>query len=106
MKKVYIAGKITGEPVYACVDKFIDASYLIEEWEGYDFELSSIINPLRLPGIHFGIPHEEAMKICLEALAECTHALFLSDWTESKGAQIEHQYCLDNGIGIIYQEDL
>lgn len=98
-KKIYIAGKITGEPVYECIGKF-DNAYQYIFW---DLFYSDIINPLELPGIHFGIKHEDAMKICLEALKDCTHIYMISDWKNSKGAREEHQFALDNGIEIIYQ---
>lgn len=100
--KVFISGKITGEPIAECFYKFYDAGrYIIGlEKEG---QLIRIANPLWLKGIHFGISHKEAMEICLKALKDCTHIFMLKDWKESKGAIMEHQFALDNGIKIIYQ---
>ena len=100
--KVFISGKITGEPIEECLDKFICAALYIFGLERRG-QVIKIVNPLRLKGIHFGISHKEAMKICLEALKDCTHIYMLKDWKESKGAIIEHQFALDNGIKIIYQ---
>lgn len=98
MKKVFISGKITGEPIYKGSGKF-----LLGQVELGRMGFGNTINPLELDGIHFGISHEEAMKICLKELKTCTHIYMLSDWRESDGAQTEHQFALDNGIEIIYQ---
>lgn len=101
-EKVFISGKITGEPIEECYYKFgeawLDIIGLIKE-----DQIIEIINPLWLKGIYFGISHKEAMEICLEALKDCSHIYMLRDWKESKGAKIEHQFALDNNIKIIYQ---
>ena len=112
--RIYIAGKITGEPIVACIKKFIRAAaristqfIKIEERSNETVGVApDTIIPLELEGIYFGISHEAAIKICLEALKECTHAYFLEDWTDSKGARIEYQYCLDNNIEMIFQKDI
>ncbi len=108
VKRIYIAGKITGEPIvnayikFARVDVLLLLRFKSETRGGYVF-LPDVINPLALPGIHFGISHEEALTICLKALSKCTHAYFLKDWKDSPGARIEHQFCIDNKIEIIYE---
>src|SRR5690625_5996708 len=71
IKSIYIAGKITGEPIVECIRKFNNAE--IEIYLQFREPHPYVYIPLRLPGIHFGISHAEAMKICLEALKECTH---------------------------------
>ena len=106
MKKVFISGKITGEPIDECFYKFDESGS--EAWlcvVGLEKEdqIIKTVNPLWLKGIHFGISHKEAMEICLEALKDCSHIYMLKDWKESKGAMMEHQFALDNGIKIIYQ---
>src|SRR5690606_28139233 len=100
--KVFISGKITGQPIAECIYKFSDAGWYIYGLIKED-QIIEIVNPLWLKGIHFGISHKEAMEICLEALKDCTHIYMLRDWKESEGARIEHQFALDNGIKIIYQ---
>lgn len=96
MKKIYIAGKITGEPIYDCVRKFEDAG--VELMFDYD-----LVIPLFLDGIHFGIEHHKAIEICLEALKECDVIYMMKDWKESKGAKMEHDFAIENGIEIIYE---
>ena len=100
--KVFVSGKITGDPIDECVYKFSDACEDIFNLEKED-QIIRIVNPLFIKGIHFGISHEEAMGICLKELRDCSHIYMLRDWKESKGAKIEHQFALDNGIRIIYQ---
>lgn len=100
--KVFISGKITGEPIDECYYKFAEACGHIMGLEKED-QIIEIVNPLWLKGIHFGISHKEAMEICLEALKDCSHIYMLKDWKESKDAMIEHQFAMDNGIKIIYQ---
>lgn len=100
--KVFVSGKITGEPIDECLDKFYGAwSYIV----GLEKEnqIIEIVNPLFLKGIYFDIPHKEAMEICLKELKTCSHIYMLKDWKESKGAMMEHQFAMDNGIKIIYQ---
>ena len=100
--KVFISGKITGEPIFECSYKFSDACGYIFGLQKED-QIIEVVNPLWLEGIYFGISHQEAMKICLEALKDCSHIFMLKDWKESKGAMMEHQFAMDNGIKIIYQ---
>ena len=103
MKKIFISGKITGEPIVECVEKFHDAWLMVlDEWNGF-YHSDSAVNPLELEGIHFGISHVEAMKICFEALKECTHIYMLKDWKQSKGAKMEHDFAKQNGLTIIYE---
>lgn len=102
-KKIFISGKITGESVYECTEKFHYAWLMIlEEWNGF-CHVDNAVNPLELEGIHFGISHVEAMKICFEALKECTHIYMLKDWKQSKGAKMEHDFAKQNGLTIIYE---
>lgn len=100
--KVFISGKITGEPIEECFYKFGEAWEYLSGLEK-EYQIIEIVNPLRLIGIHFGISHKEAMEICLKELKTCSHIYMLKDWKESKGAMMEHQFALDNGIKIIYQ---
>src|SRR5690625_1287051 len=109
-KIIFISGKITGERIEHCLQKFASAERSISRKmklgtkPQMDGSHDRTINPLYLPGIYFGIPHAEAMKICLEALKECTHIYMLKDWKDSPGARIEHEWAKNNGLEIIYEE--
>lgn len=96
--KIFISGKITGEPIDQCYSKFKDA-------ENYAKYICSVdaVNPLDIPGIVFGINHNDAMSICFNALRECDAIYMLSDWKNSAGAKMEHEKALEWGLDIIYQ---
>lgn len=99
-KKVFISGKITGESIYYCTEKFEKAMWGLV-CDGFDI----IINPLAMDGIHFGISHEDAMKLCLDELETCTHIYMLKDWELSRGAKMEHDMAKVYGLEIIYETD-
>lgn len=85
--KIYIAGKITGDKDYR--RKFNEAALKYSK-NGENV----VLNPSILPD---GMFPEDYMKICL-AMIDCADVVvFLSDWTESKGAMVEFEYC--NYIG-------
>lgn len=80
--KIYIAGKVSGEPIATCSMKFGMAQ---KELEG----LGHIaINPLALVN-NWKAPWPEAMKICIKGLMDCDAVLFLPCHTESEGAKLE-----------------
>lgn len=93
MKKIYIAGKVTGEPVEICVRKFAEAQKVIQN---LGFEA---INPLEVVG-NWQTPWDVAMKKCLHALIDCEGVVLLEDWKDSKGATIERQLAEDLDIAI------
>lgn len=90
-KKIYIAGKVTGEPIAECTMKFGAAQ---KELESMGFEA---VNPLAVVG-DFKAPWKEAMKKCINALMDCDGVLILYDWSKSKGAKLEILIC--NKLGI------
>lgn len=94
-KKIYIAGKITGEPWQQVVQKFADAKTYLQ-YIGYQ-----AISPVDLVNDEEA-NWNDAMKICLRTLIECDAAYFLPCWGASKGACIEHYVALKLGLQIIY----
>lgn len=104
-KRIFISGKITGEPISECAGKFDEAYEFIAFWGGVrvEFKPNNVINPLDMPGIHFGISHAEAMEICLRELKNCTHIYMLRNWKDSPGAIQEHEFAKANNIEIIYE---
>ncbi len=83
-KKIYIAGKVTGEPKHKTCLKFAMAK---KEIEALGFEA---VNPLEIVG-DFKTPWDVAMKICIKALVDCDAIVLLPDWADSKGARFEHE---------------
>ena len=91
--KVYIAGKITGDPGYK--EKFGEVAEELER-QGH-----IVLNPAELPE---GMETADYMRICL-AMLDCADAvMFLPDWTESKGAGVEHALCRYTGKRVAYWE--
>lgn len=93
--KIYISGKITGIEG--------EAPALFEEAEkklcSIGFE---IVNPLKLNHEHDKSWHSY-MKEDVKALCECDEIFMLSNWTDSKGAIIEHTIAMFLGLKVRYQ---
>lgn len=103
--KLFISGKITGEPIHDCIWKFEEVENDVNKgWISLGIKIKDVVNPLYIAGVHFGISHEEAMRICFEELETCDAIYMLSDWKESKGARMEHEKAKELGIKIYYQE--
>lgn len=81
-KKIYIAGKVTGEDILECNAKFKKAQ---KEIEALGFEA---VNPLEVVG-DWQTPWDKAMRMCVAKLTECDGIAMLPDWSTSKGAIIE-----------------
>lgn len=82
MTKVYIAGKVTGEPRLECAAKFQKAQDLLKN---LGFEP---VNPLQVVGT-WEISWEDAMKKCIKALMDCDAIYLLPCVENSEGAKIE-----------------
>ena len=80
--KVYIAGKITGDPGYR--DKFAAAEIQLG-WQGH-----TVLNPAELPS---GMSREDYMRICFAMIDVADAVVFLPDAADSEGARLERAYC-------------
>lgn len=87
-KKIYIAGKISGEDMASCTMKFGKVQKELEQ-QGFD-----VLNPLEVVGT-WDITWEGAMKKCIAALITADALVLLHDFTESKGALIEEKLASD-----------
>lgn len=80
--KIYIAGKITGEPIHLVTMKFGTVQLQLEQM-GHE-----VINPLELVGT-WSITWHEAMRKCIAAMMTADLVYFMPCTKESKGAQLE-----------------
>lgn len=94
MKKIYISGKITGDPLFK--KKFANAAALITA-AGY-----TPINPAAVE-LEDGATWADYMRQDIKLLCDCDGVYMLENWQESKGAKIEHQLAQDLGIKIYYE---
>lgn len=118
-KKIYIAGKITGECetpelMIKCKDKFYSYSSSNSSLEEEYHRNESVVfylgknNSWYTHGLFINRAilgngtWQEYMKNDLSVLMTCDEVHFLPDWKESKGAKIEHQLAIDLGIKIVY----
>lgn len=86
--KVYIAGKITGNPEYAA--EFNEAAERLS-----DDDDAIILNPAILPE---GMSERDYMQITMAMLMTADLAVFLPGYKESEGAMIEWKMCEKVGI--------
>lgn len=77
--KIYISGKIAGDPSYQ--EKFDIAAARLEQLG------ATVINPATAPA---GLTKLDYMRICFAQLDSADAVAFLPDWEDSKGARIEH----------------
>jgi hypothetical protein len=82
MKKIYIAGKVTGLPKDEVVEKFAAMQKQIEEMG------CEAVNPIEIVK-DFNTPWNQAMRLCIAALTLCDAIVLLPDWFSSNGAKIE-----------------
>lgn len=91
MKKIYIAGKITG------LDNFKEIFNQAEQ------ELKQkghkVMNPAILPS---GFEYEDYMKVCFSMIDVCEEVHFLPNWTDSDGAKREHNYAIATQKSVKY----
>ena len=91
--KIYIAGKITGDPDYKA--KFAKVENALSK-------RARVLSPAILPE---GFTRADYMRMCFAMIDTANAVAFLPDWQHSLGARLEHQYCEYIGKRIIYLED-
>ena len=108
MKLIYIAGKYSGE-TYSEINNNIrraeDASIKLwaRKW--------AVITP-HLNTAHFekyekvgGVDYNTWINGTMEILKRCDAIFMLNDWAQSEGSISEHQFAINNGYDIYYEDD-
>lgn len=99
--KVYISGKVTGEPELQCKFKFDRIEQRIKK-----HGIRNVINPKNL-GFTPSWTWEQCMVNCMNYLQNNANCIvMLSDWTDSDGAKIEYKYALEHDYLIIHEHEL
>ena len=80
--KIYIAGKITGNPNYK-------ADFQLAE-DHYRSCGHIVLNPAILPE---GMRPEQYMQICIPMVFAADWVMFLPRWETSEGAKLEYELC-------------
>ncbi len=99
--KIYIAGKVTGEPRKICEAKFQRAENEIRKV----MNCEQIINPMKLI-TDPQTPWNEAMLKCFAVLFNCDAIYLLSDWKDSRGARIEFETAKELGLKLFFEGNL
>lgn len=94
--KIYIAGKITGDPDYKA--KFEEAENFYKK-KGF-----TVLTPTCLP---IGMQPADYMRICFAMIDTADVVAFLPGYRLSAGAQLELQYCfyIDKDVKLPDDED-
>lgn len=82
-RKIYLAGKITGNPNYRYM--FAQAAFDLEA-RGF-----SVLIPSVLPE---GMSKADYMRVCFAMIDTADEVIFLPGWRDSPGARLERSYCL------------
>ena len=88
--KIYIAGKITGEPNYK--EKFDIAAKSLEA------RRHIVLNPAELPE---GMLQADYIRICFAMIDAADAIYLLKDWCSGFGASIERSYAMYTGKSIL-----
>lgn len=94
---VYIAGPMTGRPLFNYVQFFGIAGLIEKEYA------CRVLNPARQPN---GLAYSEYIELALADVRQATAILLLQDWESSPGARKEFCLAVENKIRIVYEKDL
>lgn len=96
--KIYISGKITGEPLEAAAAKFDEAARVIEA------QGNEPVNPMH-NGLAADAPRELHMAVDILLLMGCDAIYMLSDWPKSNGAITELSVARATGLQVLYEHN-
>lgn len=84
--RIYLAGKVTGEPYVECMAKFNRYEQIVRKtiFAGYPVE---VYNPMAFCNKNWSWLH--CMLVCIPKVLHSDMVFMLPDWQKSKGARIE-----------------
>ena len=97
--RVYISGQITGLDIKVAEQYFEQVEKQLEE-AGY-----IPVNPMKVVEYHPDHTWHYYMAKDIEALLYCDAILMLENWTNSKGAKIEHGIAQGLGLQLYYMQN-
>ena len=95
--RIYIAGKITGNP--DAKRRFAAAEELLQA-EGHE-----TINPYKLGEVLPEMDHGEILHICFSIIDTADAVFFQRNWKESPGACMEYGYAIAKGKAVYFEEE-
>ncbi|GHV93207.1 hypothetical protein AGMMS50268_37100 [Spirochaetia bacterium] len=90
MKRIYICGKVTGDPNYQ--KKFLEAEERLHLAGVWPVSPASFISK--------NTEWLKAMRLAIRELVRCDGIALLPDWKQSKGAKIEERLARDLGLEV------
>lgn len=97
--KIYISGKITGLDINVAEGYFETVENLLRKGGHQP------VNPCKILPYHPDHSWQKYMLADIEALMACDAILMLENWTDSKGAKIEHAIAEKLGLAVYYQKN-
>lgn len=98
MKKVYIAGKVTGLPEAEVKAKFKRKE---EELTKAGYIVYNPVEQVWILGAQ-DWPWDRIMRGCIQQMVECDEVHLLPCWQQSRGAMLERDVALRLGMTVIY----
>ncbi|MCE2830527.1 MAG: DUF4406 domain-containing protein [Oxalobacteraceae bacterium] len=95
MRRVYIAGPMSGLPAYNW-PLFNDTAARLRA-QGY-----TVVNPTE-NGLRAEAPWEQHMRRDIAMLLTCDAILMLPGWSKSRGAMMEWKIAVELGFDVIYE---
>lgn len=95
-RRIYIAGKISGEPMDKVEEKFKKAQMMLMS-QNY-----IVVNPLEVVN-DWSTTWEGAMRKCIAAMMDCDAVYFLNDWQQSTGATLEKGIAFNLKMSMIHE---
>lgn len=98
---IFVSGKITGLEERDWRKKFSEGVYKLMRQHGY--KIKDIIDPSRLKEVLPELDYEQYMRIDLTLLDMCDTIYMLDNYKDSRGAQRELAYAIEQNKKIIWE---